>query len=288
MTYIIGTALFITGIALWLVMRLKAAKRKEKVRIYNGLMLLQQIHRLVELIQQHRGLSIAIRQGNDKLKYKHTAVQHDIDTLLATDKSATLNNFEQWPSFAEHWPRLQLNTLNKTLDPHHLMKQHGAVIEGLFSLVDDVARVYRLQTIMLGTSIRMLDVCIDTLRTSETIAQARGVGSGICALGKSEGTDEIKLNFLKSSIATSTSDLFDELKTIQNPDINIFLGGILVGIKNNSDKLVALIDDKILTQKNIEVSAQAYFEIATIPIDELSTLFTQLISYITKKHALEY
>mgnify|MGYP000594863463 CR=1 FL=1 len=229
-----------------------------------------------------------IKQGNHKLKFKHSVLQNDIDELLASTESASLNSFSQWESFCEHWPRLKQHAVNNTLDTHSLMRQHSAMIEGQLSLIDDVTREYHLHMIMLDESIQMSGICIDTLRTAETIAQARGVGAGMCALGKSINSDKINLNFLTVLIASSTTNLFDELSTIKNPDIDTHLGSASVDIKNSADKLVGVIENKIIKQENIHINSQDYFDIATLPIDELSTLFKQIINYTTEKYAQEY
>jgi hypothetical protein len=288
MNYFILVPVVSLCLMLIFIVRSKRVERQEKQYLYQGLMLLKQIQKIVGLIQQHRGISIAIKQGNDKVKFRHASLQNEIDALLDSDDIASLKSFSQWQSFSEHWPRLKSHTLNKTLDTQSLMRQHSAMIEGQLSLIDDVTRDYHLHMIMLDDSIQMSEICIDTIRTTETIAQARGIGMGLCVMGKSEGADDIKLNFLKSSIDSTTSELFEELKAINNPDINTHIGSTSVSIKNSSDKLVNIIDEKILKQEKIGINAQDYFDLATTPIDDLAELFSQIIAYTQKKYTLEF
>lgn len=288
MNYYIFAQAIVFVLILLIFLRFKARRRKVRARRYQGLVLLKNIHKLVELIQQHRGVSNAIVRGNDRLRSKHVSIQNNIDALLASHDTSGLKHFSQWESFTEHWSRLKVNTINTLLDTQTLMRQHGAMIDGQFSLFDDVANHYDLHMLMLDSSIRMKDICIDTLHTAETIAQARGVGAGMCALGKSINSDKINLNFLTVLIASSTTNLFDELSTIKNPDIDTHLGSASVDIKNSADKLVGVIENKIIKQENIHINSQDYFDIATLPIDELSTLFKQIINYTTEKYAQEY
>jgi len=281
-------AFVIVGLLLFVLVKSSQQKRRNVKTMRNGFKLMVDIQQLIELMQQHRGVSNAFNSGNQNLKRKLVGLENQIDAIINGSNKAEFNKFEQWQSFAEHWPRLKAHCLAGDLEAKNLMRQHHLVIEGQLSLLDDLIHYYDLHTVMLDRFMRAAELCTDILRTTETIAQARGLGSGICAIGESRGADSIQLNFLKISLQSTTQHLFTELDNIDNPDLQAKFNAFSQSIRRNVDNFVDILEKEVLDKKQLTLDTQTYFDIATKPIDDLVSLFSYMVDYSSEKLERSY
>lgn len=260
-------------------------KRHDKFNhIHKGLLTLVQIQKVMGLTQKHRGISNAVLQGNSVLKQPLLTVQRQIDILIDKVQPLDLMQFSQWQSYCEHWQRLRVHAIERNLPSQNLLRQHKIMIEGLLSLVDEVIIYYNLNILMLDETTRVSAMCQDTLRVSELVAQARGIGSGVCARGVCSGIEKISLNFIRISLKMDTKQLLNDLNRINNPDISQELKEASLAIEQSIDTLITVLDDAVLIDENIEMEADDYFKIATQPIDELLSIFDVIVSYAQAKH----
>jgi hypothetical protein len=280
-------ALFIAALA-FVTFKKNNKKPNSKQLFQTGFKLMLELQRLIELVQQHRGIAYALNNGNEQMRSKLQGLDRQIDEIISGSLKDEFTKFDQWLSFVEHWPRLKANSLSGSLTAENLMRQHNMVIEGHLSLLDDVTHYYDLHTLMLDRFVRVSDLCIDTLRTAETIAQARGLGSGICAKGERHGADSIQLNYLKTSLASTTKQLFSELEGIDNDDVKTKFAAFSASLKRNVDKFVDVLDKELLTKKQLTIKTQEYFDLATKPIDDLVSLFIFMVDYSAKQNERGY
>lgn len=288
MTALMVSAFIFVCIALFVVVRSNSKKRQAQEAYKTGFKLMLELQRLIELVQQHRGITYALNNGNENLRTKLLSLDRQIDNIIDGPQKAEFTKFDQWLSFVEHWPRLKANSLSGYLTPENLMRQHNMVIEGHLSLLDDVTHYYDLHTLMLDRFVRVSALCIDTLRTAETIALARGLGSGICAKGERHGADSIQLNYLKVSLTSNTRQLFSELEGIDNDDVKTKFAAFSASLKRNVDKFVDVLDKELLTKKKLTIKTQDYFDLATKPIDDLVSLFIFMVDYSAKQNERGY
>jgi len=261
--------------------RSKKSEQSEQIKL--GLTLFTHIQKIMSLSQQHRGTSNAVLQGNDNLKPRLTALQRDLDKLISEGSEFNLTEFAQWESFSEHWPRLKVRSMNCDLEPKNLMRQHNMMIDGQLSLLDDIISYYGLSLLKLDDVTHVSQLCLDLLRVVETIAQARGLGSGVCAKGECTGVDQISLNFLKSSISGAENELFNELNSIDTLELSERFSSSSKRIKLGVENLVHAISTQVLTDKTT-INASDYFNLATKPIDDLLDIFDEVILYAFQKY----
>ncbi len=266
------------------IVQAKGNQRKQKDALSTGFKLMVTVQKLIELVQQHRGITYAFNSGNTNLKDKLLELDLKIDEIINGPQKADFANFEQWTSFVEHWPKLKMHSLANDLSAANLMRQHNLVIDGQLSLLDDLTRYYELHTVMLDRFVRVAELCIDTLRTAETIAQARGLGSGICAKGQRVGADSIRLNYLKVSLLSTTKQLFIELESIDNDDLKAQFKAFANSITRNVDSFIDVLDKELLDKKELTIDTQDYFTLATKPIDDLVSLFMYVVNYSSKQY----
>jgi hypothetical protein len=285
-------ALSIAGIILLVFVafnvKVKSMQRNEAVSVQTGLKLMTGMQKLIELLQQHRGITNAYHQGNASLKNKLLSIEQDVELIINGQLQPEFSKFDQWHSFVDHWPRLKKHSLAADLSAQNIMRQHHIMIDGQISLLDEITRYFELHFVMLDRFTRVSEICLDTIRTAETIAKARGVGSGICAKGVREGADSISLNYLKISMDSSTNQLFKELSDIDNTDLRQRFSSYSVSIKRSVDKLVNVLEKDILPNKQINLDSQEYFNVATAPIIELVSLYSYVVNYALKRYEKAY
>ena len=267
---------------IFVIRKFSVERRMERDRIKKGLIIIKHIEKIVAVTQQHRGISNAIQQGNTSLKPQLIAIEEKLDHLITEGSNLDLSIFSQWKSFAENWPILKKHSLDCDLKPQELMRQHNEMIEEQLSLFDVITRYYNLHTIMLDDINHASELCLDMLRVVEAIAQARGVGAGICAKGKCEGVDKINLNALKIFVTSSTKELFNELKDVRNPKLSEQFSVSSRNIKDTADRLVDVIEHQVLIDGNIEINSKDYFTLATKPIDELLKAFNNTVAFVSR------
>jgi hypothetical protein len=271
----------LTGLGI--VIKVVASRRKNKDQIKTGFLLISLIKQVIVLSQQHRGISNSLGQGNDSKRKTLISLQGQIDELIVKGINNGLNKFPQWESFVEYWPRLKNYVLSDKLESRNLLRQHNIMIEGHLSLFDDVARYYKLHTIMLDNITHASELCLDTLRTAEMIGQARAVGAGICAKGMTEGVDFIALNFLKISLANSTKELCNALSNVNNSKLSASLKNAAGSIRDRAQRLVNTIENQVLIDGVISLDSKDYFATATQPIDELLKVFTSIENFTLRQ-----
>lgn len=271
---VLGSVLFIGTIKYWL-----SNNKKQADKIKLGLALIVHIQKIISSCQQHRGISNAILQGNKTLKIQLISIQSQLDKLIAEGNALGLNKFPQWESFVDHWPKLKMHSLNRDLTSQNLLRQHNVMVYGQLSLLDDLMSHHELTWIMLGSSIHMSQLCLDTLKVVETIAQSRGIGAGICSKGECIGIDKISLGFLRISIISPTNELLTELAEVDNTLLQSQLKSSSKLIKDGVDNLIAIIENKILVNGRIDMDASEFFKVATQPIDALVSVYQNLVAH---------
>lgn len=283
----ISTVISCVLIIIFIVYKVLSSRRQEREKVKTGLESMTLIKQVIVLAQQHRGVSNAYRQGNLSLKGKLMLLQSELDALILTKGGGELMLFPQWESFVEHWPRLKNYVFNDKADLQNMIRQHNLMIDGHLSLFDDVTRYYNLHSLMLDSVTRVSELCLDTLRTAETVGQARAVGAGICARGLSNGVDAIALNFLRLSLDSSVKELCRILLTIQNEELSSALTRSSEGMAKASEELLDIIESKILIEGTVTFDSKKYFDLATSSIDELLTVFTAVERYSLRHFSAE-
>ena len=105
-----------------------------------GLQMLKPMNRMVQVMQQHRGLSSGVLNGNEAMKDKRAAKEKEVAAALAaTDEalSPALREAPAWKSVRQEWASIQAQGLGWPA-PENL-KRHSAMIDRVLVFMVDVA-----------------------------------------------------------------------------------------------------------------------------------------------------
>lgn len=258
---------------------------RDKRRTAFAISQLIRLKQLIDLSQKHRGISSAVCAGNASLAGTLTALQHEIDQFIFASANSDMQTLPQWMSFVDHWPRLKQQVQARKLTPHQVIRQHNAMIEGQLSLFDDLSRLYNLHHFMLDNITRLSGLCLDTLRAAETLGQMRAVGSTLCARGQCGGAETMMLTFQRLTANGRVGELLREMAGIRNKDLRAILAGQSDKIERDTLQLLHLIDQQVLIDGGITLSADAYFKTASQAIDTVLNVFSLIINYAADNHA---
>lgn len=273
----------VVGIVLISTIKYWLSKSKvHKNRTREGFELVVHTQKIISYCQQHRGISNAVLNGDKQLKRQLTSIQSQMDKLIGEGVEIGFTKFVQWDSFVEHWPRLKRHSLECTLPSQNLLRQHNMMVDGHMSLLDDVISYYELDWIMVSDSLHLSQLCVDTLKVIESIAQSRGIGAGLCSKGKCEGIDRLSLDFLRISIISPTNELLTELGHVADAELLSQLSISSSLIKEDVDSLLSTIESKLMIDGEINLDAAEFFVVATKPIQELVTVYDNLVAYAVR------
>ncbi|MCG8315899.1 MAG: hypothetical protein MI976_22030 [Pseudomonadales bacterium] len=239
----------------------------------NGLESVLLLKALIALIQQHRGISFGIKNGDTTLCSQLTSVQSQINDakhqLIANTR--VLLSMERWIHCASHWDKLQKNW--QELTANDALLQHNCLIRNLLYLLEDVAAVHQLFDEALPHKPKVALLWKDLLQIGECIGQARAMGTGIAAAKTCSGVAKIRMMFLVERIKR-TAD-------ISLPQVCALLGdsgeASLADIDTRLKGFLCSVEEHLLGTHAPSISAQDYFLSATQILDEVFKLFDSAV-----------
>jgi len=240
-----------------------------------GFQVLTQLRRLLTSVQQHRGLSNGLLNGDLNLASRlsqHTALVNDIINCINQNyKTAVLDEKSQplsrWQSITEHWPRLAQNT--RKLTPENSLQQHNKLILNILYFIDDISEQHQIYKIadMQGES--MHHDWLELLFTAESIGQIRAIGTGVAAGKECTSVERIRLNYLCHSLQQSLDD------------------GLPLSDAAPIKNLLNTISERI-TIPNPDIEAEQFFNIASecieIVFNEFDTISRQLEAVVIPRN----
>ena len=238
-----------------------------------ALELIGPIHKQVQMMQQHRGLSAGYLGGNAGMKPKLDAKQtevtgaiKEVDAIEARH-SALLRTAPEWTGIKADWDKLRVG-LEGMKVPESLAA-HGALIERSLRLQVQAADAGSLVGDPDIDSFYVIDTLIHRLPMMlERLGKARAKGTG--TLSKKEISDADKVEFqVHLGVLKQTLDILKlnlDKAGRQNPALATSLASLSTELGAASAEVMAMISDDILSGK-FSIPPQTYFDKCTQTID---------------------
>jgi methyl-accepting chemotaxis protein len=239
-------------------------------RELSGLQMLKPMNRMAQYMQQHRGLSSGVLNGNEAMKDKRAAKEKEVvEAVKATEAtlSPALRDSTAWKAIRQDWETIVAQGLSWA--PPENIKRHSAMIEKLLVFMVDVADETELT----------LDPEIDTYYFMDTvvtkmpamleplgITRARGTG----VLTKKELSPQLRID-ISSLIAQMAGTLRAQNTNLDKvvryvPGLNSALDAPTREFTAGAEKIFALVREDILAEK-FATPPQDYFAMTTQVID---------------------
>jgi methyl-accepting chemotaxis protein len=242
----------------------------------DGLKAIQPLLKVIQLTQQHRGLSAGVLGGNSAMQTQRDAKQIEADQAFGAldnvikHKANTAGVSAAWQQVGQHWKTLSGNVASRSMTVPESFQAHTALIAELL-LVDELlvdhfglsfdpdAYAYHLTSAAVVTGPLF----------TEDLGKIRGKGAGILAQ-KAISPDD------RAAMTTMVAKAKERLQALQrtfdkaialNPALKEKLAAPMGESSAAVSKMIKLAEDNILRADQMTFSSPDYFAICTEAID---------------------
>lgn len=244
-----------------------------------GLQYNSPLRKLLEQLQQHRGLLYGYAKGenfSELLKQKELAIEESIAAVELVDKrlGLTLEATEKWQKFQQNWQTMKGNIF--MMRPEASFKAHTELIAELLSLMSHVGDTSNLILDPSLNSYYLMDAVVNQLPSlTENLAQVRGLGTGIAAQKKITDQEKVQLTILFGLIESPNNQLRRGLQVAMEKDATS-KAKIESYVKERfqaTDNFIQLVEQEIIRTEDINIKGDAYFAAGTIALDAQFKLY---------------
>jgi len=243
---------------------------KTAERELGGLQMLKPMNRMVQFMQQHRGLSSGVLNGNEAMKDKRAAKEKEVvEMVQATDAalSEVLRATPAWKAIRDDWEAIRAQGL--TWAPPENIKRHSQMIDKALIFMVTVADDSELTLDPVMDTYYFMDTVVSKMPAMlEPMGITRARGTGV--LAKKELTPQMRID-LSSSLAQMQGTLRAQTMNLEKvtryaPALQASLSGPTREFAEGAEKIFALVRNDILGEQ-FETAPQAYFAQTTAIID---------------------
>jgi len=269
--FVLGFAVFV--VMLVLLFTVYTNLKRDIVTAENeiaGLQMLKPMNRLVQFMQQHRGLSSGVLNGNEAMKEKRAAKEKEVEQMLAETEAALLPKLREqpgWKQVRQDWEVIRRDGLNWT--PPENIKRHTAMIDNALVFMIEIADETELTLDPMMDTYYFMDTVVTKMPAMlEPLGITRARGTGV--LTKKELSPQLRID-ISSLIAQMSGTLRAQNENLAKvmryaPALQ---GALAVPTKEFSDgvgKIFALVREDIIGEK-FATPPQEYFAMTTQVID---------------------
>jgi methyl-accepting chemotaxis protein len=241
-----------------------------------GVELIQPVNKLVQSLQQHRGLSAGLLSGTKELADKRAAKQAEVETAFKTVNGALpsgLRAGETWQGIQSSWQGIAAKGLSLTAQENTIA--HTELIDRMLAFLIVIADEYSLTLDPALDSFYLMDSAIRKQPVVlERLGRLRALGTGALSRQSTDEATRIAMSVQLSDLASAQRQLAHDLdKIAMASPANVGpLRDHYRQIAESSDRLIQVINGNILTGK-ASITPGAYFDMATDVIDSGYRLF---------------
>ncbi len=250
----------------------KIASAKREVA---GLAPIQDLMKLTQLSQQHRGLSAGVLAGNEAQAAARQAKAGEVDQAL--DKArASLVQFGDaklkaaLEKISDDWKAVSGAVASKSIAGPESFARHTALITEQLSLADDTVNAAGISLDPNAAGYHLQAAVLQHMpRVTEGLGQIRARGSALLVKGQASGEDKVRIEALANGIRGSMNSARKSfhLASAANPAIQTALGDTLNNAVAATDEGLRLADEKIVRAETLNHPSTEYFGAMTKTID---------------------
>ena len=236
----------------------------------DGLQVLKPVNKMAQFMQQHRGLSSGVLNGNDAMKDKRAAKEKEVSDIVSASEamlSPKLRDSAIWKKIRQDWEEIRAQGLTWT--PPENIKRHTAMIRNVLVLMADIADDSELTLDPVIDTYYFMDTVVSKMPAMlEPLGITRARGTGV--LTKKELTPQMRID-IATVIAQMDSTLSAQNDNIAKvvrfaPSLQAGLSGPAKEFSDGAEKIFALVRNDILGEK-FATDPKDYFAQTTQVID---------------------
>jgi methyl-accepting chemotaxis protein len=236
-----------------------------------GIAVVKPTQRLIQFLQQHRGMSQGVIAGNEAMKEKRAAKEKDVvETIKAIEAVASpeLNGDKRWQSVLGEWKQIQAEGLGWTAVES--FSRHTALIDSVLTYMADVGDHYRLTVDPEIDSFYLIDTVMNKAPVAlERMGQMRAKGTGILTKKVMHDQQKIEMSSLMAELngANKTLSINLEKTARYNPDLKAGLDQAAKDYVDASEQIgKVIVEDMMLG--TFAMAPKDYFDLTTVAIDK--------------------
>jgi len=258
------------------------------------------LQKVVQLMQQHRGLSAGMLSGNEALAARRPGLaaalakaMQAVDARL-TSRGASASTATAWDDLKKRWVDLEQLVANRQLKTVESTQQHTRLIASLMLLSETLLDDYNLaQDAGEDTSALIQGTLVHVPHLAEKLGVMRAQGTGVLTQGNLPPEGRSALVALQQRIHElygDTTRALDKATRI-NAGLKTALGSRVDDMKARVGKTMALADKELISASQLTLPAPAYFDEFTHTIDSLfefnAVAMQQLVDQLETRAAAE-
>ena len=235
-----------------------------------GLQMLKPTNRMVQFMQQHRGMSSGVLNGNDAMKEKRAAKEKELAEAVAATEAAISDKLREsaaWKSIRDDWEAIRKDGLNWPAPDN--LKRHTQMIDKALVFMVDIADETQLTLDPEMNTYYFMDTIVTKMPAMlEPMGITRARGTGV--LTKKELASQMRIDMaatiaqMQQTLRAQNQNLAKVIK--QTPALEGALSGPSREFTEGSEKIFTLVRSDILGEK-FETPPQEYFGQTTKIID---------------------
>ncbi|HNJ08539.1 MAG TPA: methyl-accepting chemotaxis protein, partial [Plasticicumulans sp.] len=236
-----------------------------------GIAVIKPTQKLIQFLQQHRGMSQGVLAGNAAMKEKRDAKEKDIvegiKTIEANASPAVLNG-KRWQEVVAEWKQIQADGLSWTAVES--FSRHTALIDMVLTFMVDIGDSYALTIDPDIDSYYLIDTVMNKSPVAlERMGQMRAKGTGILTKKQMFDQQKIEMSSLMAELngAIKTLKINLEKTAKYNPDLQAVLEQATRDYVDSSEQISkAIVEDMMLG--TFAMAPKDYFDMTTTAIDK--------------------
>jgi methyl-accepting chemotaxis protein len=235
-----------------------------------GLQMLKPVNKMAQFMQQHRGLSSGVLNGNEAMKEKRAAKEKEVAEVVAASEAALtpkLRDSANWKKIRQDWEDIRGQGLNWA--PPENLKRHTAMIRNVLMLMVDIADETELTLDPVMDTYYFMDTIVSKMPAMlEPLGITRARGTGV--LSKKELAPQMRIDLaalIAQMDSTLTAQNANIVKVVRfSPALQAGLSGPAKEFSDGAEKIFALVRSDILGE-TFATDPKDYFAQTTAVID---------------------
>ena len=236
-----------------------------------GIEVIKPMQKLVQAMQQHRGMSAGVIAGNEAMKERRATKEKEISEVVqqvSGKMKPALAGGEKWKGIVEEWKQIAADGLNWTGTEN--FARHTALIDRTLLFFMDVGDEYALTLDADIDSYYLIDTVLGKAPTAlERLGQMRARGTAVLTKKQMADQQKADMSMLMGELNTALKILKINLeKTARfNPSMQAALNGAAKEYMESAEQINKIIVDDMLLG-TYSMPPKDYFDFTTAAIDK--------------------
>ncbi|MBL8430535.1 MAG: methyl-accepting chemotaxis protein [Dechloromonas sp.] len=235
-----------------------------------GLQMLKPINQMTQAMQQHRGLSAGVINGNEAMKDRRAAKEKEVTAAVAAVDAAlssTLREMPAWKATRQDWDAIASQGM--TWSSAENIKRHTVMIGNVLQFMVTVGDETQLTLDPVMDTYYFMDTIVSKMPAMlEQMGITRARGTGLLTKKEMSHQQSVELTSILSQMESTLRAQDINLEKVMRyaPPLKDKLSAPTKDFSAGADKVFALVRNDVLTEK-FATAPQDYFAMTTQVID---------------------